>query len=66
MRIENFTFGSIVVDGISYDYDLVIDRGKVSKRKKKPSKAFKAEYGHTPLSAAGSDEKIHLHGHAVL
>jgi hypothetical protein len=28
----------------------VIDRGKVRKRKKKPSKKFREAFGHTPLS----------------
>jgi hypothetical protein len=28
----------------------VVDRGKVSKRKKKPSKKFRQEFGDTPLS----------------
>ena len=50
MRIENFSFGSIRIDGESYDYDVVIDRGEVRKRKKKASKVFRGEFGHTPLS----------------
>jgi hypothetical protein len=29
---------------------VVIDRGKIHKRKKKASKAFRDEFGHTPLS----------------
>lgn len=28
----------------------MIDRGEISKRKKKPSKKFREELGHTPLS----------------
>jgi hypothetical protein len=28
----------------------VIDHGQVRKRKKKPSKKFRGEFGHTPLS----------------
>jgi hypothetical protein len=50
MRFEEFSFGSIRIDGISYDYDIVIDRGKVRKRKKKASKKFREAFGHTPLS----------------
>jgi len=34
---------------------VVIDRGQVRKRKKKPSKKFREEFGHTPLSV---EEKI--------
>ena len=55
MRFEDFTFGSIRIDGVTYEHDVVIDRGQVRKRKKKPSKKFRAEFGHTPLSLA---EKI--------
>ncbi len=29
---------------------MVIDRGEIRKRKKKPSKKFRDEFGHTPLS----------------
>jgi len=50
MHIEGFSFGSIRIDGKTYDYDVVIDHGEVRKRKKKASKSFKEEYGHTPLS----------------
>ena len=50
MRFEAFSFGSITIDGISYEHDVVIDRGRVSKRKKKPSKKFRDDFGHTPLS----------------
>jgi hypothetical protein len=50
MRFEEFSFGSIRIDGVTYEHDVVIDRGEVSKRKKKPSKKFREEYGHTPLS----------------
>ena len=50
MRFEDFTFGSIRIDGVTYEHDVVIDRGQVRKRKKKPSKKFRAEFGHTPLS----------------
>jgi hypothetical protein len=51
MRLEAFSFGSIRIDGITYDHDVVIDRGEVHKRKKKPSKKFRDHFGHTPLSA---------------
>jgi hypothetical protein len=52
MRFEGFTFGTIEVDGTTYDHDLVIDRGTVRKRRKGPSKPFRARFGHTPLSAS--------------
>jgi hypothetical protein len=55
MRFDDFTFGSICIDGVTYEHDVVIDRGQVSKRKKKLSKKFRGEFGHTPLSL---EEKI--------
>ena len=50
MHFEGFSFGLIRIDGVSYEHDVVIDRGEVRKRKKKASKKFRAEFGHTPLS----------------
>ena len=50
-RFEAFSFGSIRIDGVTYEHDVVIDRGEVRKRKKKPSKKFREAFGHTPLSA---------------
>ena len=55
MRFEDLSFGSIRIDGVTYNYDVVIDRGEIRKRKKKPSKEFSAAFGHTPLSVG---EKI--------
>jgi len=44
-------FGWVEIHGKRYDHDVVIHAdGSISKRKKKVSKAFRAEYGHTPLS----------------
>ena len=50
MRFEAFSFGSIRIDGVTYEHDVLIDRGEVRKRKKKPSKKFRDSFGHTPLS----------------
>jgi len=50
MRFEKFSFGSIRIDGTTYEHDVVIDRGTVKKRKKKPSKKFREQFGHTPVS----------------
>src|SRR5215213_3704030 len=52
MRFTDFSFGSMRVDGMTYDHDLVIDRGKIRKRTKSASKKFRDTYGHTPLSIA--------------
>jgi hypothetical protein len=40
MRFESFSFGSIRIDGITYEHDILIDRGAVRKRKG-PSKQFR-------------------------
>jgi hypothetical protein len=50
MHFEAFSFGLIRIDGVSYEHDVVIDLGKVRKRKKKASKRFRDLFGHTPLS----------------
>jgi hypothetical protein len=50
MRIDQFTFGSIRIDGVTYEHDVMIARGRVSERKKKSSKPFRDAFGHTPLS----------------
>jgi hypothetical protein len=50
MRFESFSFGSVQIDGTTYEHDIVIDRGEVRKRKKGPSKQFRDTFGHTPVS----------------
>ena len=55
MQLDHFRFGSIRVDGVTYENDVIIDRGQVQKRKKKASKPFRDQFGHTPLSP---EEKI--------
>jgi len=34
VQFNAFPFGSIEIDGTTYDHDVVIDRGKIRKRKK--------------------------------
>src|SRR6059036_3975714 len=51
MKARLVKFGEIEVNGKRYTHDVVIDGGKVRKRKKGPSKQFREEFGHTPLSA---------------
>jgi hypothetical protein len=50
MRFEGFSFGSLRIDGKTYEHDVVIDRREIRKRKKRPSKQFREQFGHTPLS----------------
>ena len=55
MHFDEFSFGTLRIDGSTYEQDVVIDRGEIRKRKKAPSKKFRDEFGHTPLSL---EEKI--------
>ena len=55
MDAKMIGFGEIEIDGNRYEYDVIIDEREVKKRGKKPSKIYKSEYGHTPLSL---EEKI--------
>lgn len=49
-RISHYSFGSIRIDGTTYERDVIIDRGAVRRRRKKPSKQLRDGFGHTPLS----------------
>jgi hypothetical protein len=55
MVLDNFSFGTLQIDGTTYEQDVVIDREEIRKRKKTPSKRFRDKFGHTPLSI---EEKI--------
>jgi hypothetical protein len=48
-------FGQIEIGGHRFDRDIIVESGRVRRRKKGPSKAYRDRYGHTPLSA---DEAI--------
>jgi hypothetical protein len=50
MRFETFSFGTIRIDDVTYEHDVVIEGGHVRKRSKKPSKKYRDKFGHTPLS----------------
>lgn len=63
MRFEGFSFGSLTIDGRTYDHDVVIDRGEIRKRKKKASKHFRESFGHTPLSM---EEEIPWNCHTLV
>jgi len=52
MKLKAKGFGTITIDGTTYDHDVVIDGGRVRKRDKKPSKPYWPDYSHTPLSVA--------------
>jgi hypothetical protein len=50
MKWGTCRFGSLKIDGVNYTKDVVLDRGVLRKRKKKPSRPFREQFGHTPLS----------------
>jgi hypothetical protein len=52
MEFGRYVFGSIEIDGVTYEHDVVIEDGRIRRRKKGPSKALRRGYGHTPLTAA--------------
>ena len=49
MCFDDLSFCSIRIDGVTYEYDVVFDRGKICRRKKKPSREFR-EKSDTPCS----------------
>jgi len=55
MDVEYPEFGEIVVAGVRFESDVVLERGRARRRDKRPSKAYRDAFGHTPLSA---DEAI--------
>jgi hypothetical protein len=44
-------FGEVLIEGQRYDHDVVIDAGRIRRRRKGPSKKLREQYSHTPLSA---------------
>jgi hypothetical protein len=55
VQFGHFEFGVIDIDGVTYEHDVVLDRGEIHRRKKRASKRFRQKFGHTPLSV---DEDI--------
>ena len=51
MKIDRFSFGSITIDGKEYERDVVIADGSIHQRNNGPSKAYRDQFGHTPLSS---------------
>jgi len=51
MQAKLVSFGQLEIDGRRIDHDVVLDRGSIRRRKKGPSKRYRDQYGHTPLSA---------------
>src|ERR1035437_1582315 len=52
VKAKLIAFGEIRIEGEPYDHDVVIDAGRVLRRRKGPSKPLRDQFGHTPLSVA--------------
>ena len=63
MKAKLVVFGEIQIEGERYARDVVIDGGRISRRRKGPSKALRDQFGHTPLSVA---EVIPWGGHRLV
>jgi hypothetical protein len=52
VKADLVAFGDLRIEGDRYERDVVIDAGRIRKRKKGPSKSLRSEFGHTPLTSA--------------
>jgi hypothetical protein len=52
LKAKLVTFGEILIEGDEYNSDVVIDGGRIRRRRKRPSKGLRHRFGHTPLSIA--------------
>lgn len=50
MKASLLEFGVLEIDGERFEHDVVIEGGRVRKRRKKASAPLRDRYGHTPLS----------------
>jgi hypothetical protein len=50
MKWGKCRLGSLKVNGEKHKKDVILDRGELRTRKKKPSREFRKQFGHTPLS----------------
>ena len=50
MKWGKCDFGRIKINGEKFSKDVVVDQGQIRKRKKKPSREFREQFGHTPVS----------------
>ncbi len=52
VKAKLVAFGELQIEGERYTCDVVIDRGRIRRRRKGPSKPLRDRFGHTPLSIA--------------
>ena len=63
MDARLISFGLIEIGGRRFEHDVVVEGGAVRRRKKAASKAYRDQYGHTPLSP---DEAIPWSAHRLI
>lgn len=52
MKAKLVAFGELQIEGEQYTNDVVIEGGRIRRRRKGPSKPLRDQFGHTPLSVA--------------
>jgi hypothetical protein len=52
VKAKLIAFGVIQIEDDRFDRDVVIEAGRIRRRRKGPSKVLREQFGHTPLSAA--------------
>ena len=50
MKWGKCKLGSLKIDGEKHTTDIILDRGELRRRRKKPSREFRDQFGHTPVS----------------
>jgi hypothetical protein len=50
MKWGKCKLGSLKIDGEKHTKDVILDRGELRRRRKKPSREFRKRFGHTPVS----------------
>src|SRR5262249_27778244 len=50
MKWGKCKLGSLKIDGEKYTNDIILDRGELRRRRKKPSREFREQFGHTPVA----------------
>ncbi len=52
VKAKLVAFGELQIEGERYTCDVVIEGGRIRRRRKGPSKPLRDQFGHTPLSVA--------------
>jgi hypothetical protein len=50
MKWGKCKLGSVKVDGEKHKKDIILDRGEIRRRRKKESRQYREQFGHTPVS----------------